>query len=413
MTIRVLAIGDTANNIATLRKFAKKSTIHLINFPRRGPAVYTYAGDVEFFDSLKISKQVEKINQIKNNYDICLVNSWPGARVAYLAGINYIMYFVGGDIVTPPFIKNPKLNYLDEPIHKMNFVERWFYRNIFDSAIAGVAITEEYFNNLKKYREDAIRLDRVPVDVTIYNENVKPFERQKSKFTFFSPQRFGLEKGADIIWEALRLCKSDFEVLQVEWFDERNAKEQEMKKKIIETKPPQVTFIPLIKREEVARYYRFADAVLGQMRAGIQGAIEREAVMCKTPVIHFSDPQRKIILDGKEINPPYLPHSQEPKELAKLIDKVVESKEFRDKLLEEEYKFVKEQTDPEKAILEWENLFEDTIKKCKSIHRKDSSLKLKFCSYLVNFAESLVYSKKLKKKWIKQYGESEFHKLYK
>ena len=413
MTIRVLAIGDTANNIATLRKFVKKSTIHLINFPLRGPAVHTYAGDVEFFDSLKISKQVEKINQIKNNYDICFVNSWPGARVAYLAGINYIMYFVGGDIVTPPFVKNPKLDYLDEPIYKMNFIERRFYKRVFDTAVACVAITEEYFSHLKKYRKDAVRLDRVPVDVTIYNENVKPIERQKSKFTFFSPQRFGLEKGADIIWEALRLCKSDFEVLQVEWFDERNAKEKEMKRKIIETKPHQITFIPMIKREEVARYYRFADAILGQMRAGIQGAIEREAVMCKRPVIHYSDPQRKIILDGVEINPPYLPHSRDPKELANLIDNVVESKEFRDKLLEDEYRFIREQTDPEKAILDWENLFEDIVKRYKSIHRKDSSLKLKPDSYLVYFAESFAYNKKLKKKWIEQYGESEFHKLYK
>jgi glycosyltransferase involved in cell wall biosynthesis len=413
LTIRILAIGDTANNIAVLRKFVKRSTIHLINFPRRGPAVYTYAEDVEFFDSLKISEQVRKINQIKNNYDICLVNSWPGARVAYLAGINYIMYFVGGDIVTPPFVKNPKVGYLEESIHKMNTIERLFYKKVFDTAIACVTITEEYFNHLKKYRIDGIRMDRIPVDITIYNENVKPIEREKSKFIFFSPQRFGLEKGGDIIWEALRLCKSDFEVLQVEWFDERTSQEQEIKRRFIETKPPQVTFIPLIKRGDMPRYYRFADAVLGQMRAGIQGGIEREAVWCKTPVIHYSDPQRKIMLDGKEINPPYLPHSRDPRELANLIDKIVQSKEFRDKLLEEEYRFVKEQSDPEKAIPEWENLFEDMVKRYKSIHRKDSSLKLKFVSYLVYFVESFVYGKKLKRKWVQQYGESEFHKLYK
>jgi hypothetical protein len=161
------------------------------------------------------------------------------------------------------------------------------------------------------------------------------------------------------------------------------------------------------------RYYRFADAVIGQMRAGIQGGIEREAVWCKTPVIHYSDPQRKIILDGREINPPYLPHSRDPKELASLIDKVVQSKEFRDKLLEEEYRFVKEQSDPEKAVQEWENLFEDMAKRYKSIHRKHSVIKLKFGCYLVYFVESFVYGKKLKRKWIQQYGESEFHKLYK
>ena len=203
MTIRVLAIGDTANNIAVLKKFVKKSKIHLINFPRKGAAVLTYVDDIEFFNSLKISKQVKKINGIKENFDICIVMSWAAARIAYLADLNYIMYFVGGDIMTPPFIKNAGYDYLNEPIRTLNFVERWFYRNVFGSAIACVTTTREYFDQLKKYRKDAIRIDRIAVDTTIFNENVKPVDKKKGKFTFFSPQRNGPEKGMDIIWSAL------------------------------------------------------------------------------------------------------------------------------------------------------------------------------------------------------------------
>ena len=145
MTIRILAIGDTANNIAVLKKFVQKSKIHLINFPRKGAAVFTYVDDIDFFDSLKISKQVKKINKIKENFDLCIVMSWAGARIAYLADLNYIMYFVGGDIVTPPFVKNAGLNYLNEPIRTLNFVERRFYRNVFDNAIACVTTTKDYF----------------------------------------------------------------------------------------------------------------------------------------------------------------------------------------------------------------------------------------------------------------------------
>ena len=64
-----------------------------------------------------------------------------------------------------------------------------------------------------------------------------------------SPQRIGLAKGIDIIWKALKLCKSDFEVLQVEWFlGQRTDEEKEINKKLVESRPSQVKLIPVIKR---------------------------------------------------------------------------------------------------------------------------------------------------------------------
>ena len=63
--MKILAIGDTADNIRTLQKFSKKSKIHLINFPRKQAALKTLSDDVEFFESLLISKQVKKIKKIK------------------------------------------------------------------------------------------------------------------------------------------------------------------------------------------------------------------------------------------------------------------------------------------------------------------------------------------------------------
>ena len=106
MTIRVLAIGDSSNTLSTLKKFVKTSKIDLIDFPRKGAGKKTYISkNIEFFDSLKISKQIKKINEIKQNYDVCIVMSWAAARIAYLTGLNYIMYFTGNDIKTPPFIK--------------------------------------------------------------------------------------------------------------------------------------------------------------------------------------------------------------------------------------------------------------------------------------------------------------------
>ena len=35
----------------------------------------------------------------------------------------------------------------------------------------------------------------------------------------------GIPKGTDLLWEALKMCKTDFEILQVNWFDESNDEE--------------------------------------------------------------------------------------------------------------------------------------------------------------------------------------------
>ena len=86
------------------------------------------------------------------------------------------MYFVGGDITTPHFSKENK-NY--------NFIEKYFYKKILDNAIKCVALVDEYYTPLKKYRKDAIRLDRMFVDVDIFNEKIQPMKRERNKFTFF------------------------------------------------------------------------------------------------------------------------------------------------------------------------------------------------------------------------------------
>lgn len=414
MVLRVLAIGDTANNIAQIRKFVKKSQIFLINFPLKGAGRLVYHNDdIEFFDSLKISKQVKKIKKIKNDFDICIAMSWAGARIAYLADLNYIMYFVGGDIMTPPFEKNPRLPYLAKPLYNLNIFERKFYKNVFNNAIGVVAITDEYYNQLKKYRDDATRLDRIPMDTSVFNEFAEPIKREKTKFTFFSPQRNGPEKGMDIVWKALPMCKSDFEVLMIDWFDDRTEEEKQIIKKLLKETPKQVKFIPMIKREEMPRYYRFADAVLAQMRAGIQGHVEREGVLCKRAVIHYSDPTKRVYLDGRGVNPPFLPHSQDPKELAKTIDQVVESKEFREKLLEEEYKFIIDQCNPEKAGKDWDELFEKFSIRYKIIKRNSSPIKIKILNIIALMVEELIYSRTMKEKNIRGWGKEEYERLMK
>jgi glycosyltransferase involved in cell wall biosynthesis len=394
--VKVLAIGDLSNNIVMFKKFTK-SPIHLLNFSWDGPSkVMDIREDVEFFNTSKTKEIIKKINSVKDKYDICIAMSSTGLLMAYLADLNYIAYFVGHDIRSPPFLKNVKdpLS-TDEPLYHFNFLERWLYKKAYDNAIACVVTDDELLSHLQRYRKDPIRITGYIVDTTIFNENIKPIQREKTKFTFFSPARMGLQKGTDKIWEALRLCKTDFEVIQIEWYDKRTPKEIELARNWIENKPPQVKFVPIMKREDVGRYMVFADAVLGQV-SGIQADVERSGALCKKPVIHYADPKITYIVQGKRIPSPFLPHSNDPKTIAETIDRIVEDKEFREKLAKEEHEFVMGLSDPKMIAEQWDKLFEDMAKRYGSIRKNSHFVKIRFIMLLFLIGNRL-YLKKIKK----------------
>ena len=418
LTLKILAIGDSTSNIYLMKKFGKNIDIHIIDFPRKGVDKLTTSKDqIEYFDSLLISQQVKKINAIKNNFDLCIATPWAGARIAYLAGLNYILYFTGSDIVTPPFVKNVKHPYSDKVTENFNFFERGFYRKVFDSAIACVSTSDSFFLPLQRYRKDAIRIDRICVDTELFNENVSKYDLQKEKFTIFAPQRLGLEKGYDVIWDAINLCKSDFDFLQVKWFIESNrggttvmdpSKLSKITMDLYENAPSQVKFIPLIDHKDLGKYFTAVDVIMGQMTGDLAG-IEREAVFCKKPVLCYSDPNRKNILDGKNIESPFLPKSRNARELADLIDKIVESKEFRDDLVAKEYQYVKNLSTPELVMKDWESIFQTFHNKYKTINRKTS-----FYEKIVNYfglSFERFYIKKFREKNIQAWGKEEYEKL--
>ena len=391
--IKVLAIGDIGNIIRTLQKFVKKSEIRLINYPRDGSAFFVNTDDVELFETRKVTDQVKKINEIKDDFDICLTTA--SERIAYLADLNYIAYYLGRDIDVPMFKKNSTEEWATEPLHKLNFFERRFYWNAFKNAVVHIA-GKWQFVHLSKYTKNAINSSRDLVDPDEFNPNIKPIERKKTKFTFFSPLRLDKSKGSDLLWEAIKLCKSDFEVIGIDWFEEATEESKKFKKKLLDEMPQQIKLIPIIKRSEIAKYYTYADAVIANLFLGTHELVSLESVMCGTPVIQYTDHKIKIIANETEIKSPFLPFSNDPKSIADVIDKVVESKEFRQKLFEDEYQFVNEVADPVKCAEWWDNLFEDLVKKHKSI-RKNSSpfrIKLRMIGFLI---ANRIYLQKIKK----------------
>ena len=393
MVIKVLAIGDIGNYLVTISKYVKKSKIHIINFPKDGAGKFTYDENYELFENYKVVDQVKKINEIKKNYDLALVMG-TGERIAYLADLNYITYYVGRDIDAPRFIKNSKEPWYKEPLHRLNFLERSFYKKTFDFAITHIAPTW-VFEHLRKYSDKCIKMDRKPIDLTLFEEVPDSLSRKKEKFTFFCPQRMSISKGTDILWKALRYCKTDFKILQVDWRDLTTDEENRTSLRLRENLPPQVELIPMIKRKDMSSYYGWADAVIGNLVIGSFEYVELEAVMCKKPVISFTDKSFKIILEGIELQSPFLPENNDPKIIAEVIDKMVLSKNFRETLYKQEYEFVKEITDPVKAGEWWDSLFEKMIKENPSINRKSSGItvKLRMLSFLIS---NRLYFRKIK-----------------
>jgi len=392
--IKVLAIGDIANVMKSLSKITKKSKIHIVNFPKDGAGIFIHDDNVDRFLSCKVKEQVEYINKIKNNFDICIVMG-VGERIAYLADLNYIAYYVGRDIDAPRFVKNSKEQWFKTPLHKLNFLERKFYYDSFKNAIQHVTGRWVY-PFLKKFDKNGIRMDMMYVDSTIFSDRKKMLKQEKTKFTFFCPQRMGTPKGTDLLWKALSLCKTNFEIIQVNWFDESNEEELKIKEKLLEKIPFQVKLVPMIKRSNMINYYNFADAVIGNMHGGYTELVELEGIMCKKPVLQYQSKKMTMIIKNKEILPPFYPLSNNPKDIAKAIDKIVESKEFREQLVIQQSEFIKDFSDPDFIGEWWDNIFEKNSNETKSIRKNSSKMSIKFRMLLFLIGNRL-YWQKMKK----------------
>jgi len=393
MVINVLAIGDVANVMKSLSKITKKSKIHIVNFPKDGKGIFIHDDNVDRFVSWKVKEQVEYINKIKNNYDICIVMG-TGERIAYLADLNYISYYVGRDIDAPRFIKNSKEQWFRTPLHKLNFLERKFYHDSFKNAVEHVAGRWVY-PFLKKFDKNGIRMDMMYVDSTIFSDRKKMLKREKTKFTFFCPQRIGIPKGTNLLWEGLKFCKSNFEIIQVNWFDESNEEELKIKEELLERIPFQVKLVPMIKRNDMVNYYNFADGIIGNMYGNTE-LVELEGIMCKKPVLQYQNKKMRMIIKNEEIVPPFYPFSNNPKEIAKAIDRVVESEEFREHLVTQQSKFIEDFSDPVFIGEWWDNIFEKKSNEIQSIKKNSSKISIKFRMLLFLIGNRLYWKKIVK-----------------
>ena len=117
---------------------------------------------------------------------------------------------------------------------------------------------------------------------------------------------------------------------------------------------------------------------MGNMRIGTYALIELEGIFCRKPVLQYTDKNMKIFSGNNELDSPIVPTSNEPAEIAKVIDRIVDDKNFREQLLEKEYTFAKEISDPQRVADWWDNFF-------LKIHQKHPKLKKNTPKINVNF----------------------------
>ena len=103
-----------------------------------------------------------------------------------------------------------------------------------------------------------------------------------------------------------------------------------------------------------------------------------------------------VMVNGKKIDVPFLPKSNNPKDIAKTIDMIVGSESFRNQLYDKELEYVKQVSDPKKAAKWWDELFVQLVNRHKTI-RKNSppwKIKLRMWNFLIS---NRLYWNKLKK----------------
>lgn len=343
LTVNVLVVHDSSSFAFIFQKYLQGETT----------AIYFSSHEVTtsqvknplFFVKKGIHYQINQIKELSKKYDVFLCIGWPAAAICYLAGVNYVMYFIDS-YIDPEYRIRKKMSSIKQ------YVLQDIYKATLECSTFTIAGLPDYAQILAKYRTDS-KIIFPFIDTEMFNPNVKKIQLNQNKFTFFSPQRIEPWKGQLIAWEAIRLTKSDFVVLQTDWGT------GEYHDKAITTKPDKVKIIPRVKHEDMPNYFVSVDALLGQISDSSIGSTEREAALCNIPVFCYAP-------SSFSENDPMYKKSKEPRYIAEYIDKIVTDKNFRDELKKIQHDWVRETFDSNKLLKQWQRVFENAVRKKRS-----------------------------------------------
>lgn len=362
--MKILVVHDSSSFAFNLQRYFP-GDVSAIYFSQH--VVISQVNNPKLFVTGKgLYSQIKQIKQLSKEYDVFLCFGWIAASICYLAEVNYVMYFVDAYIDPQNRIRK------ELPSFKKNLLDS-LYKDTLDNASIAVAAISHDAKILQKYRSD-VRIIFPLVDNKMFNPNVNKKELKYGKFIFLSPQRIDPDKGHHILWEAVRLTKSDFLILQTDWGSGDYYNET------LRTKPSKIEIIPKIKRQDMPSYLASMDALLGQISMTSCGSTEREAALCSKPVFCYSP-------EGFSENDPFYKGSNKPKDIAEYIDRIVLDKEFREQLALTQNEWVKKIFDNTKIIQQWSEIFEESIKKKPYC----AKMKYKFIFKVLSFVENLTH----------------------
>lgn len=336
--LKILVVHDSSSAAFIFQRYLS-SDVGAIYFSKHD--VISPVKNPLFFEKKGIASQIKQIKNLSHEYDLFLCFGWPAASICYLAEVNYVMYFVDA-YIDPEYRIRKKVS----PLKK--YILDDLYSNALQCASKTVAALPHDAEILKKYRPDTKIIFQL-IDPEMFNPEVKKIDLGQIKFTFFSPQRIEPDKGQLIMWDAIRLIKSDFVVLQTDWGI------GEYYETAIKTKPDKVKIIPKVKRDNMPSYLASADALLGQISLTSCGSTEREAALCKVPIFCYAP------FSFSE-DDPFYKKSKNPSDIAEYIDRIVTDKNFREELIRIQNEWVKKTFDNNRSTSQWQEVFDEAVK---------------------------------------------------
>jgi glycosyltransferase involved in cell wall biosynthesis len=298
---RVLALGNTASVMSTMA--LSLPNLSVASPPSNGQPVIDSDSSIRVVRELTYPSSVSLLGFVgreRRNYDLfhaelgyslaCLRASVPFG--IHLHGVTDIQLLFPSSVLGR-LLKNPYAKALSAA----------------EYVVCHEAITDE----IQTIRRDASSLAS-PIDTVRFNPSVSPL-RLGQGLTFFSPSRMDKWKGHETTWRALSMMKNHdrVKVYQSDWGWEPEYFS------LKRSAPSNVKFIRVIPRSEIQHYYRGSDVVVGQMKIGYPGMVELEAAASGVPVTVYS----------KNSDTPFLPKRADAKELADLLDRLVEDDQFR------------------------------------------------------------------------------------
>ena len=118
-------------------------------------------------------------------------------------------------------------------------------------------------------------------------------------------------------------------------------------------------------------------------------------LLCKKPLVHYSDSKYKFSDENGEIEKPFILRSNEPIEIAEAIDAIVNSEKIREETIEKGFNFIQKIANSSKIVQEWDTIFEKFSNEYE-ITKNTSKLKIGLLEVLY-LASNRLHSRKISK----------------